>query len=147
MTTTPFFHGTSSLKRTWAASPARVFNAWADPRSNRNGSPGPSTSGSSCDALSILGPGVLKCWRVDPEKPIEQDWRLVYDYDLHHGGNFHSVTLSSLMLEPEGRSTRVSYTGQIVFLDGKDGTASLVHGTALQFVEIEKAILGKELMP
>jgi uncharacterized protein YndB with AHSA1/START domain len=32
MTTTPFFHGTFTLKRTWAASPACVFNAWADPK-------------------------------------------------------------------------------------------------------------------
>lgn len=71
----------------------------------------------------------------------------MYDYDLHHGGNFHSVTLSSLTLEPEGRSTRVSYTEQIVFLDGKDGTASREHGTALQFAEIEKAIVSQEQSP
>ena len=39
-------------------------------------------------------------------------------------GGFHSVTLSSLELEAEGDGTRVSYTEQIVFLDGKDGTAT-----------------------
>ena len=38
-------------------------------------------------------------------------------------GGFHSVTLSSLELEAEGDGTRDSYTEQIVFLDGKDGTA------------------------
>ena len=78
---------------------------------------------------------------------IEQDRQLVYDYDLHHGGNFHSVTLSSLLLEAEGRNTQLSYTEQIVFLDGKDVTASRKHGTELQFAEIEKVILSKELSP
>ncbi len=31
MTTTPFFHGTFTLKRKWAASPERIFEAWSDP--------------------------------------------------------------------------------------------------------------------
>jgi hypothetical protein len=49
--------------------------------------------------------------------------------------NFHSVTLSSVELEAEGDGTRVSYTEQIFFLDGKDGTAD--PGTELPFGMIE----------
>jgi hypothetical protein len=33
---------------------------------------------------------------------------------------------------------RLSYTEQIVFLDGRDGTADRRHGTELQFAMIEK---------
>lgn len=74
---------------------------------------------------------------------IEPDRRLVYAYDLHHGGSFHSVTLSSLHLEPEKGRTRVTYTEQIVFLDGRDGTADRQHGTELQYAMIEQVILSK----
>jgi uncharacterized protein YndB with AHSA1/START domain len=159
MTTTPFFHGTFTLKRTWAASPARVFSAWADPKIKSQWFTGPSDEWTLMRRSIDFRPGGTEVLEGQFKKSglvslfearfhlIEQDRRLVYDYDLHHGGNFHSVTLSSLTLESEGYSTRVSYTEQIVFLDGKDGTASREHGTALQFAEIEKAILGKELLP
>jgi uncharacterized protein YndB with AHSA1/START domain len=157
MTTTPFFHGTFTLIRTWVASPARVFNAWANPKIKSQWFTGPSDDWALIRRSIDFRPGGAEVLEGRFKKSglvslfearyhvIEQDRRLVYDYDLHHGGNFHSVTLSSLVLEPEDRSTRVTYTEQIVFLDGKDGTASREHGTALQFAEIEKAVLSKEL--
>jgi uncharacterized protein YndB with AHSA1/START domain len=74
---------------------------------------------------------------------IEPDARLVYTYDLHHSGNFHSINLASLLLEAEGARTSVAYTEQIVFLDGKDGTASRQTGTEAQFAAIA-GVLGVE---
>lgn len=71
---------------------------------------------------------------------IEPAKRLVYAYDLHHSGRFHSVTLSSLELAAEGDKTRVSYTEQIVFLYGNDGTADRRHSTGIQFDMIETAL-------
>lgn len=56
------------------------------------------------------------------------------------------ATLSSLELEAEGDGTRVSYTEQIVFLDGKDGTADRRHGTELQFGMIETALQSSGVM-
>lgn len=153
MTATPFFHGTFTLKRTWAASPVRVFSAWADPKIKSQWFTGPHDEFTLMRRSMEFKPGGTEVLEGRFRKSglvslfqaryhlIEQDRRLVYDYDLYHGDAFHSVTLSSLILEPEGRGTRVSYTEQIVFLDGKDGTASREHGTALQFAEIEKAIL------
>jgi uncharacterized protein YndB with AHSA1/START domain len=72
---------------------------------------------------------------------IEKNERLVYTYDLHLSGRLHSVTLSSLVLQPNGARTDVSYTEQIVFLDGRDGTAERTHGTELHFHMMEKVIL------
>jgi uncharacterized protein YndB with AHSA1/START domain len=139
--TTPFFHGTFTLKRTWAASPARVFNAWADPKIKSQWFTGPSDEWTLIRRFIDFRSGGTEVLEARFHL-IEQDRRLVCDYDLHHDGNFHSVTLSSLRLEPKGSSTRVSYTEQIVFLDGEDGTASREHGTDLQFADIEKTILG-----
>jgi hypothetical protein len=48
---------------------------------------------------------------------------------LHHADRFHSVTLATLVLQANGARTEVSYTEQIAYLDGTDGTAQRQHGT------------------
>jgi len=154
MKTTPFFHGTFTLTRRWAASPARVFSAWADPEIKAQWFTGPPDEWTLIRREIDFRPGgteVLEGTFTKSGKTslfeacyhlIEPDQRLIYDYDLHHSGNFHSVTLSSLVLQPEDGGTRLSYTEQIVFIDGQDGTAAREHGTGLQFAMIEKIILG-----
>jgi uncharacterized protein YndB with AHSA1/START domain len=156
MTTTPFFHGTFTLTRTWAASPARVFSAWSDPQIRSQWFSGPPDEWTALRRSIDFQPGGIEVLEGRINKSglvtlyqarfhlIEQDQRLIYAYDLHHGGSFHSVTLSSLVLEPDGERTRVSYTEQIVFLDGQDGTVSRRHGTELQFAMIEKVLLNME---
>ncbi|MGG1943959.1 SRPBCC family protein [Trinickia sp. NRRL B-1857] len=148
----PFFHGTFTLNRVWAATPERVFAAWSDPQVKAQWFTGPADRWSlirrSMD-FRVGGQEVLE-GRFDESgvetlfdarfHVIEPARRLVYAYDLHHSGRFHSVTLSSLELEPSGQSTRVSYTEQIVFLDGSDGTEKRREGTALQFEMIEIAL-------
>jgi len=152
MTTTPFFHGTFTLTRRWNAAPDRVFAAWADPAVKAQWF-GPREDWSlirrSLDVRAggteVLEGTFTKTGRTALFEAryhlVEPDRRLIYDYDLHHGGSFHSVTLSSLVLQPENGGTRVSYTEQIVFIDGTDGTASREHGTSLQFDLIEKVLV------
>jgi uncharacterized protein YndB with AHSA1/START domain len=152
MKSTPFFHGTFTLSRTWAATPDRVFSAWSDPMIKAQWFSGPPTEWTllrrSMD-FRTGGSEVLEGQFVKSGKKslyearlhlIEPGQRLVYVYDLHHSGSFHSVTLSSLRLQPEKGTTHVSYTEQIVFLDGRDGTADRKHGTELQFAMIEKVL-------
>ena len=145
----PLFHGTFTLNRVWTAPPERVFAAWSDPQVKAQWFTGPadrwSLSRRSMD-FRVGGQEVLE-GRFDDSgletrfdarfHVIEPARRLVYAYDLHYSGRFHSVTLSSLELAPSGQSTRVSYTEQIVFLDGSDGTEKRREGTALQFDMIE----------
>lgn len=152
MTTTPFFHGTFTLTRRWNAAPDRVFAAWADPAVKAQWF-GPREDWSlirrSLDVRAggteVLEGTFTKTGRTALFEAryhlVEPDRRLIYDYDLHHGGSFHSVTLSSLVLQPENGGTRVSYTEQIVFIDGTDGTAGREHGTSLQFDLIEKVLM------
>ena len=72
---------------------------------------------------------------------IEPACRLVYVYDLHLSGELHSVTLASLDLQPDGDRTRVSYTEQIVFMDGQDGVEMRRGGAEWHFEAIEKLIV------
>lgn len=152
MTTVPFFHGTFTLKRVWTAPPGRVFGAWSDPHLKAQWFTGPPERWTllrrSMDfrvgGLEVLEGRFNESGTVTLFEAryhvIEPARRLVYTYDLHHSGRFHSVTLSSLELEAEGNGTRVSYTEQIVFLGGKDGTANRRHGTGLQFDMIETTL-------
>jgi uncharacterized protein YndB with AHSA1/START domain len=148
----PFFHGTFTLKRVWSASPEKVFAAWSDPEVKARWFTGPE------DRWTLLRRSME--FRVGGEEVLEGRFeesglvtlyearfhaieparRLVYAYDLHLSGRFHSVTLSSLELGAEGTGTRLSYTEQIVFLDGKDGTDDRRHGTEFQFEMIEATL-------
>jgi uncharacterized protein YndB with AHSA1/START domain len=155
MTTKPIFHGTFSLTRVWAAAPARVFRAWSDPQIKALWFSGPPADWTAVRrSIDFRTGGVevlegrfhtsgLATFYEARFHLIEPDQRLIYAYDLHHDGGFHSVTLASLVLEPEGAKTRVSYTEQIVFLNGRDGTADRQHGTELQYSMIEKAVLAQ----
>ena len=152
MTAPPFYHGTFTLKRVWKATPDRVFAAWSDPQIKAQWFTGPADRWTllrrSMD-FRVGGTEVLEgrfhesgtVTRFEARfHVIDAAKRLVYSYDLHHSGRFHSVTLSSLELVAEGAATCVSYTEQIVFLDGKDGTADRRHGTGIQFDAIETTL-------
>ena len=152
MTAPPFYHGTFTLKRVWKATPDRVFAAWSDPQIKAQWFTGPADRWTllrrSMD-FRVGGTEVLEGRFHESGTVtlfearfhvIETAQRLVYSYDLHHSGRFHSVTLLSLELVAEGTATRVCYTEQIVFLDGKDGTADRRHGTGIQFDAIETTL-------
>lgn len=156
MTIKPLFHGTFTLTRTWAAPAARVFSAWSDPKIKAQWFTGPPDGWTALrrsidfrpGGLEVLegrfaGSGLVTLFEARFHA-IEPDRRLVYAYDLHLGGSFNSVTLASLELTPDGARTRVAYTEQIVFLDGRDGTAGRKHGTELHYAMIEQVVCGGE---
>jgi uncharacterized protein YndB with AHSA1/START domain len=154
MKITPFFYGTFTLKRSWAAPPARVFRAWADPEIKCQWFSGPPGDWAAIRREVDFRPGGLEIHEGKFNSSgmttlfegrfhvIEKNERLVFAYDLRLSGHLHSVTLASLILQPNGARTDVFYTEQIVFLDGRDGTTDRKHGTEqLHFNAIEKMLL------
>ncbi len=147
--TTPFFHGTFTLRRQWAATPERIFRAWSDPELKLQWFTGPMQDWTLTrhDLDFRVGGTEVVTGRFNTSGMIprfearfhliEPGQRLVYAYDLYHNDRFHSVTLASLTLTPQGEHTDVAYTEQIIFLDGQDGTESRHHGTALQYDALE----------
>ena len=150
--TTAFFHGVFTLNRSWAATPERVFSAWANPQIKALWFTGPADTwtlkrrsmdfraGGEEILEGRFNQSGLETLFAARYHLIEPDQRLIYAYDLYHSGRFHSVTLSSLTLTPDGAGTAVSYTEQIVFIDGQDGTESRRHGTNFQFDIIEQVL-------
>lgn len=60
---------------------------------------------------------------------IVPERRIVYAYDLHHSGQFLSVSLATLEFTPAGARTELKLTEQGVFLDGYDDAGKREQGT------------------
>ena len=97
-------HDTFAVERTYDASPARVFAAWADPEAKSS-------------------------WFGPPDEDIVPDERIVYAYDMHLEDTRISVSLSTVELKPDGDATRLIYTEQGAYLDGLDSSEQRQGGT------------------
>jgi uncharacterized protein YndB with AHSA1/START domain len=145
-------HATFTLTRIWSASPAHVFTAWSDPSLRAKWFGGPphkwTEVGRSLD-FRTGGSEVVEGRLTDSGAPtiheaqfhlVEPDRRIIYAHNLHRSGVFHSVTLTTIELEPAASHTRITYTEQIAFLDGSDGTAERRQDTDQQLSMLEKVL-------
>lgn len=148
---TPICHGTFTLNRSWAAPPCRVFSAWSDPHLKQQWFGPPPGEWTALRRTVDFRPGGIEIHEGKFSSGmttryegrfhlIEENQRLIFAYDLHHADRFHSVTLATLVLQANGARTEVSYTEQIAYLDGTDGTAQRQHGTEYLFRGIEKLV-------
>ena len=132
-------HATFVLERTYAASPARVFAAWADPAQKARWFVGPDewikwshetdfrVGGRERLAIGPQGGTVHKfdCCYQD----IVPGQRIIYTYDMHLDDTRISVSLTTVEFKPDGAGTRLVFTEQGVFLDGTDSAATREQGT------------------
>jgi uncharacterized protein YndB with AHSA1/START domain len=56
--------------------------------------------------------------------------RIVFTYDMWVDGRHMSTSLTTIVLEPDGKQTRLTYTEQGVHLDGLDTVEGREQGTA-----------------
>jgi uncharacterized protein YndB with AHSA1/START domain len=66
--------------------------------------------------------------------------RLLFVYDMHHGGIYLSVSMVTVEIAPSGAGTRLVLTEQVAFLNGEDGTASRKQGTAAHLDRIGRLL-------
>jgi uncharacterized protein YndB with AHSA1/START domain len=136
-------HATFAIERTYDASPARVFAAWAQPESKARWF----LEGDAEFELDFrvggreFGRGGLPDGSVytfeGRYQDIVPDERIVYAYDMHLDDRRISVSLATVELKPDGERTRLIFTEQGAFLDGLDtpelreqGTGSLLEALA-----------------
>jgi uncharacterized protein YndB with AHSA1/START domain len=130
-------HATFEIERTYEASPARVFAAWADPQAKaRWFGPGDGEGDGYALDFAVGGREQLTAamegdvYTYDARyKDIIPDERIVYTYEMHRNDVRISVSLTTVALVPDGEGTRLTYTEQGVFLDGHDTPAAREHGT------------------
>jgi uncharacterized protein YndB with AHSA1/START domain len=126
-------------------SPQRVYAAWTDKATKARWFIGPSDQwtptahtlearvGGEERLEGIFGADLQTAY-VARYHVIEPDTRLVYVYDMHVDKTLMSVSLATVDFAPTATGgTTMTYTEQVVFVDGEDGTASRKEGAAAQF--------------
>jgi uncharacterized protein YndB with AHSA1/START domain len=150
MTERSVTHATFAVERTYAASPARVFAAYADPAVKKRWFASPDEMGASEHDIDFRvggreiirgGPPGGPAYTYDARyQDIVPDQRIVCTYEMLMADTRISVSVATVELEPAGTGTRLTYTEQGAFLDGHDTPAEREHGTR----ELLEA-LGKEV--
>jgi uncharacterized protein YndB with AHSA1/START domain len=138
MTKRSVTHATFVIERTYDASPARVFGAFADPAAKKRWFSGPDEETSEHELDFRVGGKETSRGRVPGGatysfealiQDIVPSERIVTTYNMHMDEAQISVSLSTTELKPEGSGTRLVYTEQGAFLDGYDNPAEREHGT------------------
>ncbi len=123
-------HGTVTIEKAYPASPARVFDAWADPEKRRIwGSPSDEID-LRIDAadFSVGGEDVSTCMMGEQAiavvrgryHDIVADRRIVYTEIIASMEALEGACLVSAEFMPEGQGTRLVLTLQTAALDGAD---------------------------
>lgn len=138
MTTTT--HGSFIIERRYAAAPARVFAAWADPQAKRAWQ----AEGEGWDIHSFEldfreGGREQSTFRLLKDEEtfgertlitsdgvydeIIPNERIIFTYSMARNGVRFSVSLACVELNPAGQGTRLVFTEHAAFFDGADGVA------------------------
>lgn len=132
-------HGTIRLERTFKASPARVFAAWAEPKARAKWDvPGRWVIAEQTFDFREGGRELKRFGPTDDPRFVTDTLyidvvparRIVFSYSMSGRGTPISVSLTTVELSPDGRNTHLLLTEQIVFLDGNDNTANREEGLA-----------------
>jgi uncharacterized protein YndB with AHSA1/START domain len=137
MTERSVTHSTFVVERTYDASPARVFAAWAEPERKARWFGGPETGVAEYELDFRVGGREFNRGTVEGQaytyearyQDIVPDERIVYAYEMHTHGQRISVSLGTVQLKPDGDGTRLTYTEQGAYLDGLDTPEQREQGT------------------
>jgi uncharacterized protein YndB with AHSA1/START domain len=132
-------HASFTLRRDYAASPERVFRAFADPAAKAQWFAGPDDWEQAEVSMDFRvggrevnggGPAGGPVSRYEAlYQDIVPNERIISTYDMYLDGNRISVSLASIELEPNGSGTTLTLTEHGVYLDGYDTAVSREHGT------------------
>jgi uncharacterized protein YndB with AHSA1/START domain len=124
---TTLAHATLVMERTYSASPARVFAAWADVEARKRWSAPTENIRIEYEAADFRegGRDVSRC--IEPGNAdyvatvtyldIRKDQRIVFTEDVVHGNKRVSAALISMALAPTSDATHLTLTMQIVSFD------------------------------
>jgi uncharacterized protein YndB with AHSA1/START domain len=139
MTERTVTHSTFVIQRTYDASPARVFAAFAQPEAKARWFAGPEEWGPDEHEMDFrvggreISRGGPKGGPLHSFEAIYQDivpnQRIIFTYDMHIDETRISVSLTTIELKPKGIGTELTFTEQGAYLDGYDNPAEREHGT------------------
>jgi uncharacterized protein YndB with AHSA1/START domain len=137
MTTRTAAHGNFTIERTYPASPARVFAAFATPEAKVRWFGGPDETLSDREFDFRIGGHERITTKGDTTYifdavyyDIVPDERIVTAYEMYANDDRLSVSVATVELTAAGNGTHLVYTEQGVFLDDLDKPEWREHGTA-----------------
>jgi uncharacterized protein YndB with AHSA1/START domain len=131
-------HATFVIERTYAASPARVFGAFADSAIKARWFSTDDAPSSHYELdFRVGGREVSRGSQPDGHtylyearfQDIVPDHRILTTYEMYMDDTRISVSVATVELKPEGSATRLVFTEQGAYLDGHDTPAQREHGT------------------
>ncbi len=132
-------HDTFVIDRTYAASPRRVFQAFADQTEKLKWWGDPAIEPGVNHTVDFRLGGREQMHGTIPDGPtftydavyqdIVDDSRIVYTYEMTMNGRRISVSVATLEFYPTGGGTRLILTEQGAYLDGLDTMQAREHGT------------------
>lgn len=125
-------HATFVVERTYAASPARVYQAWSDAISKAKWFSKPEIFEFRVGGreYSSGGPPEGPVFTFDAYyQEIVPEERIVYSYSLDSDDIRMSVSITTVELIPTEGGTRLVFTEQGAFFDGHDSPEIREHGT------------------
>jgi uncharacterized protein YndB with AHSA1/START domain len=143
-------HSTFVIERVYAAAPARVFKAFADPVAKARWFGGPAEWEKGPQEFDFRIGGHETSSGGPKGGPVHQfearyydivpNERIIYSYDLYLDTTRISVSLTTVELKPAGAGTRLIFTEQGVFLDGYDDAGSREHGSRWLLDKLDEAL-------
>ncbi|GAA3734592.1 SRPBCC family protein [Salinactinospora qingdaonensis] len=132
-------HDTFVIERSYPASPAQVFAAWADPAAKARWFAGPDEWARDHFEMDFRVGGRESNSGGPQEGPthvfdavyqdIVPDERIVYSYTMDLDGRRISASVATVEFRPEDGGTRLVFTEQGAFLDGLDESRWRQQGT------------------
>ena len=145
-------HSTFVIERSYEATPAQVFAAFADPAAKARWFTGPDEHVSQGHSLDFRVGGTEEVAGGPAGGPvfgytaryqdIVPDERIVSTYEMHMDGRRISVSLASVQFEAKGTGTLLTYTEHGAFLDGLETAAQREHGTGELLDKLGEALAG-----
>jgi uncharacterized protein YndB with AHSA1/START domain len=153
MSRTPVTHASFTIERSYAAPPAKVFAAFADPAIKRRWfAEGEGWTVEQFDVDFRVGGFERSRFRYQGGPPItnesvyqviQPNERIILAYAMAIDGVPLSGSLLTMEYLPEGSGTKLVFTEQGAYLDGKDGPVHREEGSR-ELLESLARILGEE---
>jgi uncharacterized protein YndB with AHSA1/START domain len=130
-------HSTFTIERTYNATPARVWSAWADPHKKLQWFGPKELKGEhelefrvgGHERMSVRIPDGALYLFDSSFRDIVEHQRIVHTYEMYRDEQRMSVSVATIELEPSGDATTLTLTEQGVFFDALDTPAEREHGT------------------
>jgi uncharacterized protein YndB with AHSA1/START domain len=128
-------HATFTLERSYPASPARVFAAWADPAAKQRWLAGPDSEfdldfrvGGTETIRGRHGDGPLLSF-ASTFDDIVPEQRIVYTSTMTADKTLTTVSITTVEFVPEGTGTKLVLAQQGTYLDGHEEPSWREQGT------------------